>query len=97
MKEETLKHFLIECRLYQRERGEFENYIKQNLGETKWQEIKDTDRSMAYILGFIEEEKINLEETKKFLGKIWKKRNEEEEILEGGGGGDVEHNHFIST
>ena len=67
--------------------------IIEKIGEREWLEIKRENKEIQFILGFIEENKYIIEDTKKYLSKIWKKRNDEE-ILEGGE--EVDHNYNIN-
>ena len=90
--DETLKHQIIECRHHVKEREVFEKTIIEKLGEREWIEIKRENQEIPYILGLIAENQLNMEDTKKYLGEIWKKERKEVEIVEEGE--EVEHKYY---
>ena len=77
---ETMEHVLIECDAYEDERFEAEVMYIAILGIEDWETIKEQeDQGITTILGIQGREEIKAEITectKKFLGKIWRKRGQ---------------------
>ena len=75
---ETLEHMITECKAYKEQRKEFENKIKERIGEGTWNKRKvEEDKGMKFILGF-EENKEVIKDTKKYLKEIWRSRGRKE-------------------
>ena len=72
---ETLKHVLIECPEYKRERTNFETEVIRTIGNREWEAIKQSeDKGMKEILGLGDYGQKMTDITKKYLNTIWKKR-----------------------
>ena len=63
--------------MYREERDKLERSIVQKVGVQTWENIKGGDNDMEFILGINKEEGDVTEETKIFLGEMWKKRKGE--------------------
>ena len=79
---ETLEHLIKECPWYEDERREYERSVIERIGDQEWERIREGEEDMEYILGFKPEERGIVEDTKKYLGKLWAKRKEEGRINE---------------
>ena len=80
---EDLRHLLIECPKYEKEREKLERKIKMKIGEHAWeQEKRKMDNGVKFILG-LEKEKIStlMLETKEYLKEIWLKRKKSQEKI----------------
>ena len=73
---ETLEHVITECTWYDNIRQDFSDQMSEKLGIEKWREWKEDNGGLKYILGFQNEEPSVVNETKKFLAKIWNRRKE---------------------
>ena len=74
---ESLEHLIKVCPWYREERDKLERSIVQRVGVQTWENIKGGDNDMEFILGINKEEGDVTEETKIFLGEMWKKRKGE--------------------
>ena len=75
---ETLEHFIAECKAYETERADFENKIKNRIGEGVWERRKmEDDRGIKLILG-LEKNRGVVDDTKLYLREIWKKRGKKQ-------------------
>ena len=62
---------------YNEESRALERKITEKTGAQKWNDIKEEDEDMEFILGFKERSEMALEETKGFLKEMWKERKVE--------------------
>ena len=61
--------------MYSEERRELEDRVIENIGREKWEEIKNEENEgIDYILGLHTEENKDVDSTKRYLGKLWRKR-----------------------
>ena len=75
---ETLEHLMTECKAYGSERKEFENKIKNKIGEEIWERRKvEDDKGIKLIFG-LEENKEIVRDTKQYLKETWKKGGRKE-------------------
>ena len=74
---ESLEHIVRECPWYNEERRELERRIIERIGAQEWNNIKEEEEDMEFVLGFLEGRGEVEEEMKTFLKRMWKKRKEE--------------------
>ena len=96
--EETLEHVIIECPKYEEERGELMERIIGKIGTREWNEIRNGEEELKYILGFTMERGNLVGFTREFLGRMWKRRQQEEDEVRGVGRNRIprfleEHNY----
>ncbi len=77
--EETVEHLVTECEAYNTEREKLEKEMMELIGIDAWEKIRNKeDRGIAWLLDLdiTDEEKSRekMHVMKKFLKKIWKKR-----------------------
>ena len=73
---EDIEHLIVGCASYTQERLILENVLINEIGEIEWELRKqEEDLGIATVLGFKEKSPIIIKEVKKYLNKIWKKRN----------------------
>jgi hypothetical protein len=73
---ETVEHFVVKCRAYDREREEWWRGIRAEVGNERWEQNRgDVEGFMALILGmdYTEEGRVG-EVAKEFLVKAWGRR-----------------------
>ena len=79
---ETLEHLMTECKAYETERKEFENKIRNKIGEENWERRKvEDDRGIKFILGLENNGEI-VSDTKQYLREVWKKRGRKQKTHE---------------
>ena len=72
-----------------------ERKITEKTGAQKWNDIKEGDEEMEFILGFKERSEMALEETKGFLKEMWKERKVEGRYIREEGR-DHEYGHWAT-
>ena len=76
---ETLEHLLTECSGYEEERNKFNEILENKMGKEEWTRLKTrNDKGLKIILGLEGEKKEIIEDTKRYLKEVWRKRNMKE-------------------
>ena len=76
--DETIRHLMAECAFYNEERESFMSRVIEIVGREQWNQLisSEGDNDLQYLLGLQDTSNIRIvNETKKFLTEIWKKRN----------------------
>ena len=69
---------MAECAFYNEERESFMSRVIEIVGREQWNQLisSEGDNDLQYLLGLQDTSNIRIvNETKKFLTEIWKKRN----------------------
>ena len=75
---ESIEHIIIECPRYFEEREKLIRNIEEEIGRSKWEEIKGEGKELEHLLGFAREGDGMTKLAKGYLGEIWRQRQMEE-------------------
>ena len=75
---ETIEHLLTECCAYEEERLTFNEKMENKLGHEDWTRSKTgNDKGLKIMLGLEGDRKEVIEDTKRYLKEVWKKKKYE--------------------